>query len=238
MLIQSTNLANARLMDFFQVMRMTADFLGKEDLEALKLKPYADAFLEALEKMDAALIQAQKTGYTEQIIAADDARDNILTGMLVSLRGMLRFPDPAISEAAAALKIIADKYGVGIARLPQREETAVLLNLIQDFGTEENSRHVAQAGLTAWVEKLAEANQLFDTLYNARTEKESEFIVGLTRTERANMQTAFETLCRAIDAYAFIEEAEKYTALAEKINTEVATVQEAAKARATLAKRP
>ena len=130
---------------------------------------------------------------------------------------------------------IIEKYGTGIQRLPQREETAVITNLMQDLRA--NSADIQSiTGLITWVDKLDEANKAFDALYNSRTEKEAEFIVGLTRTERAAMQTDFENLCRGIDAYAFINGEENYKPLANKINTEIANVQQAIKARATMAK--
>lgn len=236
MLIKSTNLQNARLMDFYQVMSITADFLHKEDLPALKLTEVSNEFFITFEVFDKAMKQAMKTGYTDQIIAADDARDAILTGFLGALRSMLYFPDKAISAAAAQLMTVVDKYGSGIQRLPQREETAVITNLLQDLRNTENAPHVQATSLTMWIDKLDEANKTFDSLYTHRTEKEAEFIIGLTRTERANMQAVFEKLCRSIEAYGFIEGEEKYKPLADKINVEVTNVQQATKARATMAK--
>ena len=66
--------------------------------------------------------------------------------------------------------------------------------------------------------------------------KEVEFIAALTRTERANMQAAFEKLAQAIEAYAFIDGEAPYKTLADTINTEIANVQQATKARASMNK--
>ena len=85
-----------------------------------------------------------------------------------------------------------------------------------------------------WVDKLELSNNKFDNLYVNRNEKESEFISGLTRTERANTQSAFEKLVRAIEANAYLKGEAAYKALADKINTEIANVQQAAKSRATM----
>lgn len=237
MLIKSTNLTNTRLMDFYQVMSITAGFVQKEDVTGLNLKTYTDDFSAAFVSFDKALKQAQKTGYTELIIEADDERDNILAGMLGSLRAMLRFPDKDVADAAAKLILVTDKYGSGVARLPQREETAVLTNLVEDLRNTENAPLLQKVGLTAWVDKLDLSNKAFDDLYTHRTEKEAEFITGLTRTERSNMQTAFEKLCRAIDSNGFINGDTNYKPLADKINTEVAKVQQSSKARATSKKK-
>jgi hypothetical protein len=235
MLIKSTNLANARLMDFYQVMSLIDGFLKAEDVAALQLAATKQEFETAFGRLDASLKQAMKTGYTDAVIAADDDRDSILTGFLGSLRSTVYFPDKAIADAAAQLLVVTDKYGSGIARLPQREETAAITNMVADLRSAENAPRLQTANLTVWVDKLNEANLAFDALYSHRTEKEAEFIGGLTRTERANMQTAFEKLVQAIEAYAFINGEAAYKPLAEKINTEVANVQTSAKARTTLA---
>jgi hypothetical protein len=234
MLIKSTNLDKARLMDFYQVMSLTSSFLQKEDTAALKLSTVASDFNTALSSLDKALKQAQKTGYTDAIIAADDERDSILTGFLGTLRNLLRFPDKIIMNATAKLLVVTEKYGPGITQLPQREETATLTSMVADLRSAENAPMLQTANLTIWVDKLDEANRAFDDLYRHRNGKESEFIIGLTRTERANMQAVFEKLVQAIEAYAFINEAPLYQPLAEKINTEVANVQQATKTRATL----
>jgi hypothetical protein len=142
-----------------------------------------------------------------------------------------------IAQSAAKLQLITAKYGKGIARLPQREESAVLTSIVTELRDSDNMALLQKTGLTLWVDKLAEANSEFDLQYASRTEKEAEFITGLTRTERANTQAAFEKLTRAIEAYAYINGEANYKALAEKINTEVANVKQASKARATMNKK-
>ena len=234
MLVKSTNLANARFMDFYQVMSLVIGFLSKEDLIMLNLAQEANDFRTVFDLFEKAIKQAQKTGITDALILADDERDNVYTGFTGSLRSMTRFPDAIIEQSAAKLLLITDKYGEGVARLPQREETGVIKNIIAELRTNENTILLQNTGLFIWLDKLEQANNKFDTLYVNRNEKESEFISGLTRTERANMQAAFEKLVRAIEANAYLKGEAAYKPLAEKINTEVANVQQAAKSRATL----
>ncbi len=230
-LIKSTNLKNAHLMDFFEVMSIVATFLEKENLETLKLTTVVAEFTKSLELLEKALTQARKTGITESLLEADNLRDNIFTGFTNVLRGMTYFSDVIISEAAVAITDVVKKYGKGVKRLPQREETAVLTNLIEDLKNDEYKEQVAVAGLTIWVEKLEQANVEFENLYTQRTEKEAQFVVGLAQMERENMQNAFVKLCRTIEAYAIIEGEEKYKPLGDKINAEVSNVQQAIKAR-------
>ena len=234
MLVKSTNLANARFMDFYQVMSLVLGFLSKEDMYQLNMAQEANDFRTVLGIFEKAIKQAQKTGITDALILADNERDNVYTGFTGSLRSMTRFPEAIIAQSATKLLLITDKYGEGVARLPQREETGVIKNIIAELRMPENTTLLQSTGLAMWLSKLEEANTKFDTLYVNRNEKESEFISGLTRTERANMQAAFEKLVRAIEANAYLRGEAVYKSLAEKINTEVANVQQAAKSRATL----
>ncbi len=236
MLIKRTKLSKARLMDFYQIMSIIADFLKKEDLTKLKLTLNVEEFLAVFNLLDKAMKQAIKTGYTDPVIAADDARDAVLTGFFLTLKGIMYFPDENIRIAATAITNITDKYGSNIARLPQREETAGITNMTDELTSSINAPHLEVTSLKKWIDKLIELNRAFDTLYTSRTEKEAEFIVGLTRTQRSNMQAAFDKLCLAIESYAFINDSADYKPLADKINAELANVQQATKARATMAK--
>ena len=234
MLVKSTNLANARFMDFYQVMSLVLGFLSKEDLNMLNVAQEANDFRTVFEIFEKAIKQAQKTGITDALILADDERDNVYTGFTGSLRSLTRFPDGGIAQSATKLLLITDKYGAGVARLPQRQETGVIKNIIAELRMSKNIMLLQNTGLAMWLDKLEQANNEFDNLYVNRNEKEAEFISGLTRAERANMQAAFEKLVRAIEANAYLRGEDAYKPLAEKINTEVANVQQAAKSRATL----
>lgn len=234
MLVKSTNLANARFMDFYQVMSLVIGFLSKEDLAALNLAQEAGDFTTAFAVFEKAIKQAQKTGITDALIEADDVRDNIFTGFTGALRNMTRFPNDMVAQSAIKLLAIIEKYGEGIARLPQREETGVIKNIIAELKLPENIELLQTSGQAMWLREFETSNTKFEELYLNRNEKESEFISGLTRAERANMQAAFEKLVRGIEANAYLKGEAAYKPLAEKINTEVANVQQAAKSRATL----
>ncbi len=230
-LIYSTNVKKAHLMDFFQVMQLISKWLDKEDLELLKLNNEALNFKVALKELDDALQQAKKTGFTQKIIEADNVRDNVLSGMGYIIKGMTYFPDKNLSDMAEQVKNIMAKYGKGVQRLTQREESAVIENILQDLQTEPIASMLPQLGLSQWVAKLQETNTNFDNLYLARSEKEAAFISGLSRKQRDEMQQQFEHLCKAIEAYAFIEGEEAYKPIADRINVEVAKIKQLAKTR-------
>jgi hypothetical protein len=234
-LIKSTNLSHIRLMDLYQVMSHTSGFLAGENLAELRLDVVASEFGTTFVSFEKALKQAQKTGYTEAIIADDDLRNTIFTGFMGSVKGLVRFPDAALSTAAEQIVTVVGKYVTSIAELPQREKTAAITNMVQDLRSADHLTLLQTTGVTAWVDKLDEANRTFDELYSHRTEKEAEFVTGLVHSERIAMQQAFVKLGKAIEAYAFINGEAAYRSLADKINTEIGAVRQAVKARHTLA---
>lgn len=232
-LIKSTNLKEAHLMDFFGVMNVLASFLKEEDLEALKIKTLGDEFLNCFKAFDDAVIQQRKTGITTELLDADNLRDKTFVGFSYALKALTYFPVENVAKAATLLIDVVDKYGNEIQELPQREETAILMNLIGDLKSEKNQQLVTTAGIDAWVEELEKASVKFDQFYIERTAIESEFVVGLAKKERQNMQAVFEKLCRGIEAYAFIEGETAYKPIVNKINTEVGKAKKVIKARKT-----
>ncbi len=225
-LIKSTSLNKAHIMDFAEVMSIVASFLEKEDLDALKLTQIANEFTQQLEALDKGLVQARKTGLTEKIVATDNQRDSLFVGFRSVLNGMLHFPDQNVAEMAEQIKIVVDKYGKNIPRLPQREETSVLTNLIDDLQADENKEKVNSLNLTPWVVAMQKANNEFEKLYTERTEKSSKIVIALAKEEREKMQEAFTSLCQTINAYGIIEGEEAYKSLANKINEEVSNVKQ------------
>ncbi len=232
-LIKATNLQEAHLMDFFQVMQLISKWLDKEDLEKLKLTEASAKFKAALKDLDDALLQAKKTEFTKKIVETDNLRDRILRGMMHVVKGVTYFPDDNLSDMAEQVKIIIYKYGKNIQKISQREESGVVINLLQDLKKEPIASMLPQLGLAQWVPKLEEANAKFDELYVARSEEEATFINGLTREHREKMQQSFSYLCKSIEAYAFIEGEDAYHTLAERINVEVDKIKQLVKFRKT-----
>lgn len=232
-IIKSTYLQRVQIMDFFEVMNIIAVYVGKEDLETLKLKAVGTEFINAFHSFDKSVKQANKTVLTEKILKTDDIRDKILVGFKSVISGMILFPKEDVAEAATVISILVDKYGKNIQEMGQRNETGIIHNLIDDLKSDKHKQQVTVAKLDDWVVELEKANIDFENLYIQRSEEQSEFVVGLAKKERENLQNAFEKLCRNIEAYATIEGEAAYKPLANKINEEVQKAQQNVKARQT-----
>ncbi len=225
-LIKSSYLQQAHLMDFAEVMSIVSSFLEKEDLTTLKLTEITNEFNQQLNKLEEGLVQSRKTGLTDNIVEADQQRDNLFIGFYSLIKGMTYFPNDSIAEMAEEVIIVIEKYDRHINRLAQREETAVLSNLIDDLKSEAYQQHINDLNLTPWVTAMEEANNRFQELYTQRTEEKAKFVVSLAKTERDQMQKIFTKLCEIINAYAIIEGEENYKSLADKINTEINNVKQ------------
>lgn len=221
-MIERSDLSRLRLMDFFQTQSNMLAHLRREDLEALKLKEVVnDVFLPAHSELDEALKPFRKTGLTDPLLALDAERDAAAVGFVAHIRLFLRFPETDKAEASERLMRIVEKYGERFHRLPQREQTGVVVNLLQDLDTPQATADLALLDATPWVEAMRTANNAFEQLYNDRTRLAAAAQTGRTRNARIALQEAFNRVVRTLNALALLEGEEPYGRLAENINREV-----------------
>ncbi len=230
-LIKSYSLYEIHLMDFFTVMQVIINRLDEEDLVALKLDNEVTNFKAVFQQFDDAIRHTSKSSLTEKLIKFDNIRDNLIVGLRYVVKGMTYYSDENLADKAKKIKIIVDKYGVGIADLAQREETGIIINLLQDLQKAEIAPIVTELGLTHWLTQLQNANTTFMEFYADRNEEESQIVVGAAKKQRAITQQAFIHLCKVIEAFAIIEGETPYLPLINRINVEVAKVKEVAKQR-------
>lgn len=231
-MIVRTNLSALRVMDFFQTQTNIGAHLQQEDLTALKLKNVVDnTFVPALTELDEALKPFRKTGLTDPLLALDAERDAAIVGLTAHVRAFLTYPETDKAEAAARLKLILDKYGKNIYRLPQREQTGAVTNLLQDMDTAEGRADLMLIIAHPWAVAMQTANTAFENLYNERTRAHAAVETGKTRAARNALQEAFGLVARTINALALLEGEAAYRNLANNINREVQQALAAKRAR-------
>lgn len=232
-MIKKTNMQNVRHLDFFQIMSLIRDYLKNEDLKTLKLTQAAAAFEEKLQQMDDSLKQSNSIAATRELLAADEARDKTLKAIGNALKNFANSPDEEEAREGEILRQELLKYGKNLMKLPLREESAAIINILQDFEKPAHAERVASLHLEKWVQKLKVQNDAFDALYKDRSGEQAEVVVGAVRTARAELQDAFDHLAKTINANAFLNGEEAYKNLAEKINVEISRALAEAKARST-----
>lgn len=232
-MITRSNLVPLRIMDFFQVMNLINDYLKAEDKETLKLEKVYAEFEKAFVVLDEALKHSTTVIATKKIAKADELRDKTLTALGQTLRALANSPKEEQAKKAQKLVAEMEKYGKNLSQLPLREESAVIINLLQDFEQEENKQFIQSLHLEEWVSLLKEQNTAFDTLYKERSEEQSAIQVGKTKEARVALQQAFDILVKTINANAFLNGETPYQNIAGKINQEINRSITEAKARQT-----
>lgn len=221
-LIEKFNLSNVRIMDFFQTQSNISKHLQEENLETLKLADvYNTTYLPAFNLLDEALKPIRKTGMTDPMLEFDNERDATLVGLNAHVKAFLRFPEPEKAKAAERLKLIIDRYGKEIQKLPLREETGAIANLLQDLKVSAAQADLERIGAMPYITKLEEDNTAFESLYNDRTRMEAAMETGKTKAARVELQEAFSLMVQTINALALLGGEAPYRRLADNINREV-----------------
>ncbi|MDD2474749.1 MAG: DUF6261 family protein [Dysgonamonadaceae bacterium] len=128
--------------------------------------------------------------------------------------------DKQIEKAAQALIAVFKPYGTGssISRMPQEEQTAVLINLLQDLDREATQQHIATLRLTTAVEALSHSNNYFIQSQHIRHKQEARYVTGVVKAVRKDLTKHFLEFADVVNALATIEGQEKYAELKKIIN--------------------
>lgn len=182
---------------------------------------------------DEALVQEGKTS-PERLIEAEEKRDYAIRKIYSICREYSDYSfDEAKEDAANALLKLFKPYGTGsvISKMAQDAETAVLINLIQDFETQIGSESLAVLDLVGAFDNLKAANYSFDRKQQERSTSESEFVAGVVKKARNDVQDEFMAYADVVNALAIIEGEEKYIPLKNFVNTRLSTYVARAKQR-------
>ncbi len=220
-MIHHVNLSRIRVLNFYQAMYNVKTFLSKEDLEALKLKDHVAIFDQKYKAFDDAIVPLRKSGKTAKLSKHGADRDGALVGLGRHLRLYVTYPDEAMSEAAWRLYPVLKGYGKMPHLRPQREKTALIVNLLQDYDTAQAKADLALIGADKWVSILKDANSNYEKIYRERTEFYSGLEKGLTQRTRDELYDEFRRLVNRINALAIIEGEAPYKNLMDKINVEM-----------------
>lgn len=179
-----------------------------------------ESFRKAFEIYDEEIVQARKFA-TRDLQKADEERDYAIRKIyqLIRYYSDYRF-DPEKEVAAKALKRIFKSYGTGskIARQSQDTQTAMIINLLQVFSNDLPKQYIATLRLTDAVSALETSNQVFAKEQSSRYKFKSEYVKGVAKSARTDVQNEFMELVALINSLAVVEGQEKYADLKRIIN--------------------
>lgn len=236
-MIKTNNLQRVRIMDVFLVISNIKDYAEKEDLETLKLKDFFEQkFIPAFEKFDLSLTPSKQKELTKKIHSLDSNRATNIKGLYAHLRSLVNFPDKNIAEASIRLKNTIDSFGKSIHNLPLAEETAVVINLLQELDQPNSKTDINLVGVKKWIDEIRKANNELHTLFKERINKEATVEVGKSKASREVMQKVLADFCNRINALALLEGEEPYRTLIDNINREIERAKQVKKQRTSAAK--
>jgi hypothetical protein len=139
----------------------------KNNPDVLGFKPLYDHYHIALDHEKESLDFIRKSSLTIKIQEQDHKRDIVYRGFVDTVKGATNHYNPEHREAARILSDIFKHYG-NIARKPLNEETAAINDLIVELNKPASSHAISLLGLTDWLRKFQEENDLFATLMRER----------------------------------------------------------------------
>ena len=229
-MIENTNLTRVRMLNFYQIMDNVITYLNQEDLETLKLKDPVKAFTDKFNDFDKIIQPMRSSGLSKDLIDLDHQRDKALGHLSTHLRLFSEHPEADKAKAAKELLQIYRKYGDKPQNKPNREETALIKNLLQDFEPADIKAKLTLIGADKWVSVLKEANDAFSAMYGRQVKHESSLDPGAVKEKRAAVYDEFKKLTNVINALATLGGAAAYKSIIDMINTEMK--------KAVLAERP
>lgn len=102
----------------------------------------------------------------EQVSAAekkglDKVRDHLVSGLVHDVRAEAYFPhDQEKSETVNQALTVINKYGASIAKLPQKEETAAIDNLLYEMA-QLDQIVLKESAIARWIPLVKDANENF-----------------------------------------------------------------------------
>ena len=229
-MIDNTNLTRVRMLNFYQIMDNVITYLNQEDLEILKLKDPVKVFTDKFNDFDKLIQPMRSSGLSKDLYELDDRRDRAMGRLSTHLRLFSDYPEADKAKAAKELLQIYRKYGSLPQNKPNREETALIKNLLQDFEPADIKAKLALIGADKWVSVLKEANDAFSVMYGRQVKHESMLDPGAVKEKRDAVYDEFKKLTNVINALATLGGEAAYKSIIDMINTEMK--------KAVLAERP
>ena len=182
-------------------------------------KKAIEALAAAVKEEDRCLAISRKSLITDDIKAADDARDDIYSALRKTIKGFLKAPMTDVAQAAKELNQCVADYRIDPAMQLDRE-TGLLHNLIADLETK-YAAQVTKLGLGLFVAPLKEANAKVEQFIVGRTTAQSAIAAGELRKARLATDAAYRHLVKFVNALAMVSGTSDYDALAMFLNKHI-----------------
>ena len=139
----------------------------------------------------AAILLVQKSSYTSQLAALDQARDRAFVRYVKVLKTFSWSDNPAEFADFEKLSILQASYN-GVERLNYEAESSHLSKLVTELEGSVYSEAVTRLGLKGYVESVKSTSQAFDLLFDSRSFETANKLVYDTLVLRKTLQKQYD----------------------------------------------
>jgi hypothetical protein len=201
-MIANLQVQKLRNSEFIQFVNDTLSIVSLNDPQALLVLNQFNALTAEKTILETLFNKEQASALTNELIALDDQRDNVLNGIIALVTGYTYSLDPVQKKSAIALQTNITSYGTGIARENYQSETAIITNLLDDWNTKsELAAAIVMLNLSGWQTQLTVSNSAFNAKYLARTQEMGSASPDSLKEKRAVATTAYNDLRDFINSY-------------------------------------
>ncbi|GAA5102047.1 hypothetical protein GCM10023210_42690 [Chryseobacterium ginsengisoli] len=218
------NAIELRLLRNAEYLQYVKDFSGIINLNnpaTLQIDTKLSAFTAKITELEALYKKALASEKTQELLILDERRDNAINEIYYFLLSQSYHYESDKKQKAQLLLDNIALYGSGIARLNYQAETATLNNLLRDWENKpELQNAVTTFDLSAWVNEIKTANDLFNTKYLSRTQEYGDANPETIKSKRDEINAAYYALRDRIDALHLLVETppSPYTTVINQLN--------------------
>lgn len=188
------------LKEFSNFMNRVFDLLGKATAEELGyLQADYTAFMNDMMLLRDIVSQSFISDQTEKMNELEGMRDHLVVYLLTTIKTSRTLPIASVQKAAISLYNATKTY-IGTQDLPNQQETAQILGLINDLSKEENSVHVQTLKLADVIEKLDEINNDYARLTAERTNEQAAAQLEAGKIVRQRMTEQYDRITTLVFA--------------------------------------
>ena len=194
--------------------------MTKAGAEVLHIGTLLPAYAELVE-MESSIVHRQTTYVsTEQLKAADKARDNAVGVVMKVIQAHCSTTIETKRTAAKALDAMIAPYK-GMTEHAYRTETREVAGLLAVLNKEEAKAHIATLNLTEEVAALTEKNAAFEAVFNEKLQEEVERLPQKdidTEELRKQVDAKYAEIVQTVNAYAIVQPTEAIEAFIAQMN--------------------
>lgn len=212
-------LSRLRNEEHFQFHTSFRDLVERMHPSTLKIEALFTVYLEAYANELEALNIIRKSLITDELVIADDVRDDVARGFYDAVKSGLNHFNAEVRMASRRIQVMLDTYG-NIANKTYEAETGALNGMIKELTTT-YSADVATAGYTGWVTELEAKNRAFDDLKNFRYSDEAAKTTLRMKQERVKTDNIYRQITERMNALIVVEGDAAYAGFVKELNERI-----------------